>query len=399
MSIFSFVRNGVREMMIARPDGAKSLIVFKHPNQNFPNGSQLTVDSDECVVFFRDGRVVGVLGPGRHRLDTQNIPFLNAIINKFTGGDVFISELFFVKMSPVRGVRFGGPVGDMIDPLTGEQVCPRIHGEFSLVVTDPVRFVVGFVGQHAAGDNDRVLDWIKGLFFNGVKTALGELCEIEQKSLLQAISLTQKLADAFVAKTPDLADIGVRVLQMGQFALNFNDDDRQRLVKANAEVAAAQRQVRIKQIGVAGAAAEAQARQFGLDQKFQQDARYVHELAGNYQNYAAGQVLMGAGQGLAEGKGGGAGLAGMGAQVAVGAALGNAMAGAFHQQPQFPVARPPASGPQTQCSKCGASQAGGKFCVECGGPMAAAKRFCTGCGSELVPNAKFCPNCGTSATA
>jgi hypothetical protein len=43
-----------------------------------------------------------------------------------------------------------------------------MFGEFSLVVTDPARFVVGYVGQAAAGDNDAVLAWIRGLFFLGV---------------------------------------------------------------------------------------------------------------------------------------------------------------------------------------------------------------------------------------
>ena len=109
MGVFDFVKNGVREMMIARPDHLKHLIVYKHPDQNFPMFSQLTVDSDECAVFFKDGKVVGVLPPGRHTMSTQNIPFLNNIINKFTGGDVFISEIFFVKTSPVRGARSAVP--------------------------------------------------------------------------------------------------------------------------------------------------------------------------------------------------------------------------------------------------------------------------------------------------
>ena len=78
--------------MIARPDQLKGLIVYKHPDQNIPMYSQLTVDSDECAVFFKDGKVVGVLPPGRHTMSTQNIPFLNNLINKFTGGDVFISQ-------------------------------------------------------------------------------------------------------------------------------------------------------------------------------------------------------------------------------------------------------------------------------------------------------------------
>jgi membrane protease subunit (stomatin/prohibitin family) len=392
MGVFDFVKQGVREMMIARPDQLKHLIVFKHPDQNFPFWSQLTVDSDECAVFFKDGKVVGVLPPGRHTMSTQNIPFLNNIVNKFTGGDVFISEIFFVKTSPLRGVPFGGPIGDMIDPLTGEQVIPRIFGEFSVVVTDPVRFIVGYTGQAAQGDNDTILDWVKGLFMNGVKTTLGELCEVEQKSVLQAVSLTQKLSQAFIANAPDLNDIGIRILQMGQFSLNFSEEDRGRLVAANAEIAKANRGVKV-------AEAQAKAKQFELDQKYKQDERYVQGVAGNYQNYAAGQAMIGAGQGMAAHGVGDGGMAGAGVQMAMGVNMANQMAGAFQAQPQVAQPQPPAftpGGAQVTCSKCGTRQPGGKFCAECGGALAQAKKFCTGCGGETAAGAKFCANCGTS---
>lgn len=394
MGVFDFVKNGVREIMVARPDQAKHLIVYKHPDQNVPNWTQLTVDSDECAVFFKDGRVVGVLPPGRHTLSTQNIPFLNNIVNKFTGGDVFISEIFFVKTSPVRSVPFGGPIGDMIDPLTGEQVIPRIFGEFSLVVTDPVRFIVGYTGQASQGDNDAILSWIKGLFMNGVKTTLGELCEVENKSVLQAVSLTSKLANAFVANAPDLNEIGVRILQMGQFNLNFSEDDRQRLVAANAEIAKANRGVKV-------AEAQAKAKQFELDQKYSQDARYVQNLAGNYQNYAAGQAMIGAGQGMAQ-YGVEGGVAGAGVQMALGVNMANQMAGAMQAQPQQAPQAPPQFSPggaTVTCAKCNTRQPGGKFCAECGNALAQAKKFCTGCGQETAPAAKFCANCGTSTSA
>jgi membrane protease subunit (stomatin/prohibitin family) len=394
MGVFDFVRNGVREMMVARPDGQKSLIVYKHPDQNLPMHSQLTVDSDECAVFFRDGRVVGVIPPGRVTLETQNIPFLNSIVTSYTGGNVFVAEVYFVKTTPVRSVPFGGPIGDMLDPLTGEQVQPRIFGEMSVVVVDPVRFVVGYSGQAAAGDNDAVLAWIKGLFMNGVKTTLGELCDSEGKSLLQAVSLTSKLAAAFVAHAPDLNDIGVRILQVGQFNINFSEQDRQRLVAANAEIAKAQREVRVRQIGVAGAAADAQAKQFQLDQQFSQDSRYVKELAGSYQGYAAGQAVIGAGKGMAD-HGVGGGIAGLGAQMAVGMNVGNAMSGGFAAPAPAPTFSP--GGTQVTCGKCGAKQPGGKFCAECGTALVAQKRFCSGCGVELAAGAKFCSGCGTPA--
>jgi membrane protease subunit (stomatin/prohibitin family) len=394
MGVFDFVRNGVREMMVARPDQFKALIVYKHPDQNIPMNSQLTVDSDECAVFFKDGRVVGVLPPGRVTLQTQNIPFLNALVTSFTGGQVFIAEVYFVKTAPVRSVPFGGPIGDMLDPLTGEQVQPRIFGEMSVVVIDPVRFILGYSGQAAAGDNDSVLGWIKGLFMNGVKTTLGELCETENKSLLQAVSLTSKLAVAFVTHAPDLNDIGVKILQVGQFNINFSEEDRQRLVAANAEIAKAQREVRVRQIGIAGAAADAQARQFQLDQQFGQDSRYVKELAGSYQAYAAGQAVIGAGKGMAE-HGVGGGIAGLGAQMAVGLGMGNVMSGAMNAAPPPPTFSP--GGTQAICGKCGARQPGGKFCAECGAPLLAQKKFCSGCGLELTTGAKFCPGCGTAA--
>jgi membrane protease subunit (stomatin/prohibitin family) len=404
MGVFDFVKHGVQEMMIARPDHLKNLIVYKHPDQNVPWYSQLTVDSDECAVFFKDGRVVGVLPPGRHTLHTQNVPFLNSLVQSYTGGNVFIAEIYFVKTSPIYGVPFGGPIGDMLDPLTGEQVTPRIFGEFSIVVTDPVRFIVGYTGQAAGGDNDHTLNWVKGIFLNGVRTTLGELCEVEGKSVLQSMSLRQKLAQQFVAHCQELSDIGVKILQMGDYQINFSDEDRQRLQEANAEIARAQRAVKVKQIGVAGAAADAQARQFELDQKYSQDARYVQNLAGNYQNYAGGQAMIGAGQGMAAHGVGDSGLAGAGVQMAMGAAMAGAMVGG--NQPRPPQQGAPPSfaigggGAATvTCSKCGTAQPAGKFCSECGNALSVARKFCTGCGTELASGAKFCANCGTAAPA
>ena len=79
MGIIDFVKGGVREMMVARPDAQKNLIVYKHPDGNIPTYSRLTIDMDECAVFFKSGSppTVAALGPGRYPLSTENIPFLN----------------------------------------------------------------------------------------------------------------------------------------------------------------------------------------------------------------------------------------------------------------------------------------------------------------------------------
>ena len=87
MGIMDFVKGGVQRMMIARADEHKDKVVFKHPDQTFPFWSQLTVDADECAVFFRDGNPVATLTPGRHTLqlvlaDANHIPHDSPVVSE-----------------------------------------------------------------------------------------------------------------------------------------------------------------------------------------------------------------------------------------------------------------------------------------------------------------------------
>ena len=47
MSVLGWFQRGVGEMMVARPDGTKAQVVWKHPDPTIPMKSQLTVDADE----------------------------------------------------------------------------------------------------------------------------------------------------------------------------------------------------------------------------------------------------------------------------------------------------------------------------------------------------------------
>ena len=51
------------------------------------------------------------------------------------------------------------------------------------------------------------------------------------------------------------------------------------------------------------------------------------------------------------------------------------------------------TGSGVQCPACGAVVNPGKFCAECGKPLAPAKKFCPSCGQEAT--GKFCAGCGT----
>ncbi len=407
MGIFDFVKQGVREMMIARPDDKKSLLVYKHPDPTIPMFSQLTVDADEAAVFFRDGAVVGTLrtaGAGqRHQLSTQNIPFLSSIVDKFTGGNIFTTDLFFVTMRPIYNVPFGGELGYVEDPLLGEMVTPRIYGMMSFQIVNPEAFIVKYTGVRATTQQEQEL-WIKGLFMNSVKTVVGEVCVSQEKSLLQLMPMQAQLAEMFTQRAPDLNEIGIKILQVGQFNINLSPEDEATLKEAQAEIGAAKRAARKANIGIAQAEAEAKQKQFELDQKYAQDQRYVQNLAGgNYGQYAAGQAMIGAGAGMAkgggEGGGGGAMMGGAGLGVGMGMAqmFNQNMAQAQQQPPQ--QEQPQAKGAPVACPQCGAQGQTGKFCMECGANVVPKNRFCPSCGTPGAPGAKFCANCGTGYPA
>lgn len=404
MGIMDFIKGGVGEMMIARPDATKSQLVFKHPDPTIPKYSQLTIDADDAAVFFRDGSVVGTLrsaGAGqRHTLTTENIPFLGQIIDKFTGGDVFQAELYFVTMRPVYDQRFGGELGVMEDPMLGEMVTPRIFGTYAFVVEDPAAFIVKYVGLGGSRSNEDLLRWIAGRFMNGIKTALGQVLVSEQKSLLELMPLQQQLAERFMQVTPDLAEIGCRIAQIGDFSINLSDEDERRLQDAQSEIGAAKRAARVANIGIAEAEAKARQRQFELDQQFMNDSRYTRDLAGgNFGQYAAGRAMMGAGQGMAQGGGEGGGMA-SGAAMGVGFGMAQAMA---QQMGQGAAAAPASGGGAAQagpgrvsCPSCSAQVPSGKFCAECGSSLTPKPRFCSSCGAQGSPTARFCAECGTA---
>jgi hypothetical protein len=337
MGIFDFVKNGVQRMMIARPDTAKEAIVYKHPDQNFPFWSQLTVDSDELVLFFKDGKYVGFLGPGRHTLDTQNIPFLGALVDKLTGGNVFISELYFVTTRPLYNQTFGGPIGSMRDPELEIRVNPRAFGTYSFRVVDALKFVTEFVGQTGAADPDRAMQWVRDQLMMGVKGTLARLIKEGEMTMMDFGTAGADVARSIVQSCPDLTRIGVSVLEIAKLNLNLSDEDQARIDEFQDQIVQAKINARKAKIGISQADAEMQAQKFRDDRQFQNRAQYVNNLDMNrYQQFAGAEAMIGVGQGMAKGGDGqGAPAALAGAGLAAGMGLGMGMQYGAH--PGYPA--------------------------------------------------------------
>ena len=385
MGIMDFIRTGTQEMMIARPDAAKQYIVYKHPELTIPMFSQLTVDADEAAVFFRDGALVGVLrtaGAGqRHTLSTGNIPFLSNLVDSFTGGNIFVTNLYFVTMRPFRGARFGDSLPPIKDPALQITLSPRVYGEYAWRITHPDRFIVGYLGMGGQQSNEQVERWITTKFKNAVKRSLPQFIIRQQIEVQNLAAYHEEIGQMFMQKCEDLSEIGVQFMELGDFNINFDDADKKRLEET---------QQRYADLAVKKAAKQ--------------------ELGdGNYMAYAAGEAMIGAGQGMAQGGGEGGGAMQGGAGMGMGFAMAQMFANQVQpgQQRQAPpqgapaqggmAAPPQAAGGVVRCPGCAASVPPGKFCAECGTSLAPPQpKPCPSCSTVAVPGAKFCANCGTN---
>jgi hypothetical protein len=267
---------------------------------------------------------------------------LGSLVDQFTGGNIFISELYFVTMKPMYNETFGDQIGSMRDPDLELRVTLRANGTYSFRVVDPYKFLVGFVGQ--GGNPDRAMQWVKDLLFMGLKSTVGELIKSREYTLLDLGQMGPEVGRRVVQNCPDLANCGVQVLEIGKLNINVSDEDQRRLDEKQDVIAQAKVEAMAAQRGVAKAQAEAQVRQFALDQDFANRARYVNQLdMQRYGQYAAAEATMGLGQGLAQG-GDGASAAAMAQGLALGAGLGYGQRAAGPPPgyaPGYPPAYPP----------------------------------------------------------
>ena len=358
MGLFDSLKNEAQRNFIARSDEAKNDIIYAYPERNVRMMTQLTVGADEVAVFVKDGQVQGRLGPGRHTLETQNIPFLGRLIEGATGGNLFVSEIYFVSMREFPGVKFGGPIGDVRDPDTGLGIGTMVYGDFSVRVTEPEKLILGLVGLRRT-TNDEFLSWFKSQMMKVVRDRIAELLVKKKWALLDVTSgaYTEEIEqDVVTGVKPHVDGYGLTVVRMGNFTVSIKDDDEATLKRLTKDTA-------------------------------------YSKLAGGFQQYAQGQAMLGAAEGMAKGgEGGGAALQGAGLGIGFGMAQQ-----AFQQRPGAPAPLPVAAASTggVACANCG-TVGSGRFCANCGQPLAVARK-CAECGSDLAPGAKFCGSCGKAA--
>jgi membrane protease subunit (stomatin/prohibitin family) len=355
---------------IAVPDDRKGQIVFKWPDVTIRKFTRAIVNADEVAMFVNTGQVVQTMGPGRHQISADELPGLGAVIDFATGGNAYRAELYFIGTREYTGFKFGGRVDDVQDPRSGLIVTLRVFGDYALRVIDPARLITNLTATVDVTDNERIAGWVSDQLLKVLRTNVTTQVVANGWPILGLSVHSPEIEQAAITSANgQLEAYGIALSRMGNFDINLPPED------------------------------ETQLKQLAKDTSYAQ-------LAGGFQQYAAGEMALGAGQGMAQGGGATEG-AFLAAGFGLAGGLAGAGAGAMQQQPA-PAPQAPAA-PQAPvtagavaagavCASCStANPAGAKFCMGCGQAMAPAVRHCTECGNELPSaTAKFCANCGTA---
>ena len=110
-------------------------------------GSMATIQDHQAAVFFRNGKVIEVLGPGRYVLSPALFPHLRSPDVAPDDGRPFSAAIYFVNQHVLAGVEWASTRPALFrDPRLGVvELCAS--GVYAMRVSDPERFIESLAGS------------------------------------------------------------------------------------------------------------------------------------------------------------------------------------------------------------------------------------------------------------
>lgn len=212
-------------------EGKRELLAWKSEKKDFEYGTVLTVRESQQAVFFSGGKAVRVLGPGTHTLETDNLPFLQAI-QKWRYGQNFSCEVYYVNHAVHMALPWGMSerVNAMIEVEPGKKLPLSIgvSGTMNIQV-DPdqvIKFLEYVVGTGKEFNSSSIRETFSGCMSVEVKKHLSEALQ-EQNVIV--FELDRYLGDiSKVLKqrlTPEFENYGLILREFYVTALALPDED------------------------------------------------------------------------------------------------------------------------------------------------------------------------------
>ncbi|MFO8239642.1 MAG: SPFH domain-containing protein [Dissulfuribacterales bacterium] len=309
-------------------------------------GAQLTVRESQAGVLYYKGKAIDAFGPGRHTLQTWNIPILTKILSiPWAMTSPLRAEIYMTNLKVFPNLKWGtrDPVAFKDSELGLVRL--RAHGVFNIQVIQPVLFINSLVGTMGMFTTKEISEYLKRVIISRFNDHLGENLD----SLLNLPGQYDELAYGLQKRLQD----DFRRLGLG-----------------------------LKQLYITSITPPTEV-QKAIDDKSRMS---VFDDLDQLVKMKAAMAMEKASESTAE--------AGAGMGMGLGFMLPAMFSEAFKSQTKTNTAP---AGNFIQCPDCGNSiPRESKFCPLCGHQQVVFAR-CAKCGKNLPPNAKFCPKCGHPA--
>ncbi|MFC4677231.1 SPFH domain-containing protein, partial [Dysgonomonas termitidis] len=411
------------------PQGNKTIYAWRFPETNLSTYTQLIVQESQEAVLFSKGQIVGKFGPGKHTLNTENLPVLRNLFGiPFGGKNPFTAEVWFVNKTTPYNIDWETSSMSMHDPDYNTQLPLVSKGRYGLKITAAEKFLVKIVGTKSEFTQDDLTDQFLGEFSTKTKSTILQFM-LKHRIGFKSISAYLDQLSEFLKGTMAAfwENIG---LDLTQFYITSIDIDT--LTESGRRVADAIAQQ--SSMSITG-------HTWQQEQMFNTANNAVDNFGNGNGSLIGGLMAMNMMGGMGGGGSAGAGM--MQPQYNQPAFGGNNQD--FQGQPiqkeqqvkmvfcsncakKFPnTARfcPHCGDSYDPCPKCGTDNArnakrcvscgtpltgsgeGGNVCPSCNAPMQTGATFCGNCGKQvssgdncsrcgtaLAPGVKFCPKCG-----
>lgn len=431
---------------VIKYEGDNSTFIWKHPLEDFNSMTQLIVHESQEAVFFMNGEALDVFGPGRHILETQNIPKIGAVLKRSVG-DVspFHCEVYFINKTVQMALKWGTDSKvRYIDPEYGIPIELGACGEMNLKVENSLKLLIKLVGttngiawgENGANFTKSLQSSFKPLISMQVKSNLSSAIKEKNISVLEVDEHLDELSEVLKSKiVPGFEEYGLsipnfylttivlpetdpnfkRVRELHTVSLQVRMARAEAQVKsaqalAEADVTAARRQIELErqttQTEVAKREAErkiisAQADAESMKIEGFAEAEVMRAKGYNQKDVMQADVQKAFAEGLGNMGGSGGGstmgdIVGLGVGLKAAGMIGNQVGDMFNMNSSTVTTS--SSEETIECSQCGNKlPAGAKFCLECGTRVVVLDSneiICPACG-ENTPKGKFCMKCGT----
>ncbi|WP_454691937.1 SPFH domain-containing protein [Achromobacter aloeverae] len=175
MSLGSFIRKQFIDILQWNED-ADGVLAWRYPMQDFEiqYGASLTVRESQMAVFINEGKVADVFGPGMYKLNTQTLPVLTYLKNwDKLFESPFKSDVVFFSTRLQLGRRWGTAQPVTIRDSEFGMVRVRAFGIYSYRIADPGLFYREISGTRDTYTVDDLEEQLRNMVVATMSSTLG----------------------------------------------------------------------------------------------------------------------------------------------------------------------------------------------------------------------------------